>query len=79
MIALAPGGQQYLDRVKRMRIRLAGELAEVINEYGPKVFEDFNEVSVMHILPYVLLARLVDSSSRAVSGEPSLDEPGRVE
>lgn len=28
-----------------MRRRLSNELAEVINEFGPKVFEDFDEVN----------------------------------
>ena len=29
-----------------MRIKLANELADTINEFGPKVFEDFNEVCI---------------------------------
>ncbi|KAJ3539417.1 hypothetical protein NM688_g6363 [Phlebia brevispora] len=45
VIALVPGQQRTLNRVKDMREELANELADVINEFGPKVFEDFNEVS----------------------------------
>ena len=45
VIALAPGQQKYLDRIKDMRIGLANELSEIINEYGPKLYDDFNEVS----------------------------------
>ena len=44
VIALAPGHQRHLDDLKQMRVRLSNELTEVINEYGPKVYEDFNEV-----------------------------------
>ena len=47
MIALVPGQQRTLDRVKDMREKLANELADVINEYGPEVFEDFNEVNII--------------------------------
>ncbi|GJE95109.1 glycerol-3-phosphate O-acyltransferase [Phanerochaete sordida] len=47
VLALAPGQQKYLDNIKAMRIRLSNELSEVINEYGPKVFEDFNETRIL--------------------------------
>ena len=47
VIALVPGQQRTLDRVKDMREKLANELADVINEYGPEVFEDFNEVNII--------------------------------
>ena len=33
-----------------MRSRLANELAETINEFGPKLYEDFNEVSAQRNL-----------------------------
>lgn len=44
VVALFPGQSRSLDKVRAMRVRLSNELAETINEFGPKVFEDFNEV-----------------------------------
>ena len=32
-----------------MRIGLANELSELINEYGPRIYDDFNEVSIANI------------------------------
>jgi hypothetical protein len=63
VIALAPGGQKYLDRVKSMRIRLANELEAVINEYGPKAFEDFNEVRLLYFITngYLTIVYRVES------------------
>ncbi|THH01423.1 hypothetical protein EW026_g1269 [Hermanssonia centrifuga] len=46
VISLFPGQQRYLDQLKDMRVRLAKELDEVISEYGPKAYDDFEEVGV---------------------------------
>ncbi len=45
--ALIPGQQRTLDKVKDVREKLTNELTDVINEYGPEVFEDFNEVNLV--------------------------------
>ena len=45
VLALFPGQSRTLEKVRDMRSRLANELAETINEFGPKLYEDFNEVS----------------------------------
>jgi len=34
-----------LDEIKAMRIKVSNELAEVISEFGPKLYDDFNEVT----------------------------------
>lgn len=47
VIALIPGQQRTLDKVKDVREKLTNELTDVINEYGPEVFEDFNEVNLV--------------------------------
>ena len=39
-----PGQQQYLERLKLMRQTLSNELMDIINEYGPKLFDDFDKV-----------------------------------
>lgn len=43
-MALIPGQQHSLDRLKAMRIDVANELAEVICEFGPQVYEDMDGV-----------------------------------
>ncbi|OSD01601.1 glycerol-3-phosphate O-acyltransferase [Trametes coccinea BRFM310] len=47
VIALIPGQQRSLDKLKRMREDVANELAEVINEFGPKLFEDFDQMRIL--------------------------------
>jgi glycerol-3-phosphate O-acyltransferase/dihydroxyacetone phosphate acyltransferase len=43
IVALIPGQQRSLDKLKAMRLRLANEVAAVINEFGPKLYDDFDE------------------------------------
>jgi len=43
IVALAPGQQRSLDKLKAMRIHLANEVAKLINDFGPKVYENFDE------------------------------------
>ncbi|KAI0709102.1 glycerol-3-phosphate O-acyltransferase [Earliella scabrosa] len=47
IVALIPGQQRSLDRLKRMREAVSNELAETINEFGPKMFDDFNEWRIL--------------------------------
>jgi hypothetical protein len=44
IVALIPGQQRSLDKLKTTRLRLANEVAAVINEFGPKLYDDFDEV-----------------------------------
>lgn len=44
VVALVPGQQRSLDKLKAMRTELANEVAAVINEFGPKLYEEFDEV-----------------------------------
>jgi len=48
IIALIPGQQRSLDKLKTTRLRLANEVAAVINEFGPKLYDDFDEVFFSH-------------------------------
>ncbi|KZS89886.1 glycerol-3-phosphate O-acyltransferase [Sistotremastrum niveocremeum HHB9708] len=43
IVSVIPGQQKHLDRLKAMRKNLSNELAEVINEFGPQLYEDFDE------------------------------------
>jgi len=39
-----PGQQQHLETLKLMRETLSNEQMDVINEYGPKLYHDFDQV-----------------------------------
>ncbi|KAA1475269.1 hypothetical protein DENSPDRAFT_418220 [Dentipellis sp. KUC8613] len=43
VITLVPGQQRVLNKLKRMREDLTNELTEVINEFGPKMYDDFDK------------------------------------
>jgi uncharacterized protein YdcH (DUF465 family) len=45
VVALVPGQQRLLDQLKAKRLHLSNEVAELINEYGPKMYQNFDEVS----------------------------------
>jgi glycerol-3-phosphate O-acyltransferase/dihydroxyacetone phosphate acyltransferase len=47
VVALVPGQQRSLDRLKAMRVQLSNEVAELINEFGPKLYEDFDEWRIL--------------------------------
>lgn len=52
IVALIPGQQQSLDKLKKQREHLSNEVAALINDFGPKLYDDFNEVS--HLDTYVV-------------------------
>lgn len=58
VVALFPGQQRSLDRIREMRTKLSNELVELINEFGPQLYEDFNEVSLMLAVVMLLSADL---------------------
>ncbi|KAI0062297.1 glycerol-3-phosphate O-acyltransferase [Artomyces pyxidatus] len=43
VVALIPGQQEYLIRLKEMRQELSNELVAIINEFGPQLYEDFEK------------------------------------
>ncbi|KAK2466946.1 hypothetical protein APHAL10511_001204 [Amanita phalloides] len=47
VIALIPGQQRSLDKLKAMRKKLAEEVAELINDFGPRLYADFNESRIL--------------------------------
>ncbi|KAF8636629.1 hypothetical protein AX17_003438 [Amanita inopinata Kibby_2008] len=47
VIALIPGQQRSLDRLKAMRKQLANEVASLINDFGPRLYVDFNESRIL--------------------------------
>ncbi|KAH9951331.1 glycerol-3-phosphate O-acyltransferase [Amylocystis lapponica] len=47
VVALAPGQQRVLNKLKAMREEVSNELAEVIREYGPQLYDDFDERRIL--------------------------------
>ncbi|KAF9532948.1 glycerol-3-phosphate O-acyltransferase [Crepidotus variabilis] len=47
IVALLPGQQKSLDKLKAMRINLANEVASLINDFGPKVYQNFDESRIL--------------------------------
>jgi len=47
IVALIPGQQRSLDKLKDMRLRLSNEVAVLINEFGPKIYDDFDEFRIL--------------------------------
>ncbi|KAG8908510.1 hypothetical protein FRB99_005870 [Tulasnella sp. 403] len=62
IIALFPGQQRQLDQIREMRQRLSNELSGVINEFGPKLYDDFDEWRIL----------VPSSSAPPSSGAPGL-------
>jgi len=47
VVALAPGQARSLLKLKSMREELSNELAVIINEFGPKLYEDFDQWRIL--------------------------------
>ncbi|KAF8350734.1 hypothetical protein F5887DRAFT_876538 [Amanita rubescens] len=47
VIALIPGQQRSLDKLKATRQKLAEEVAELINDFGPRLYADFSESRIL--------------------------------
>ncbi|KAG9125681.1 hypothetical protein FRC07_006651 [Ceratobasidium sp. 392] len=46
-VQLIPGQTKQLERLKRQRAAIANELAECINEFGPQLWDDFDEWRIL--------------------------------
>jgi len=47
ILSLIPGQQHHLNKLKSTRVRLANELVDIINDFGPQLYDDFDEQRVM--------------------------------
>ncbi|KAJ7604047.1 hypothetical protein DFH06DRAFT_1003045 [Mycena polygramma] len=45
--ALIPGHQRSLDKLKAMRVQLSNEVSDLINDFGPTLYQDFNEWRIL--------------------------------
>ena len=65
IVSLAPGQARTLGQLKVMREELASELATSINEFGPKMYEDFDQVGFQGGAP-----RCLEFDGRALVEDP---------
>ncbi|KAI6030179.1 hypothetical protein EDC04DRAFT_2869019 [Pisolithus marmoratus] len=47
VLALGPGPQRDLHKLKEMRMRLSNEVVDVINEFGPKLYDGFDQFRIL--------------------------------
>lgn len=47
IVALIPGQQRSLDNLKATRLDLANQVCSVINDFGPKIYEDFDQARIL--------------------------------
>ncbi|GLB34985.1 putative glycerol-3-phosphate O-acyltransferase [Lyophyllum shimeji] len=47
IVALVPGQQKSLENLKKTRVELSNEVADLINDFGPKLYDDFNEWRIL--------------------------------
>ncbi|KAF9480135.1 glycerol-3-phosphate O-acyltransferase [Pholiota conissans] len=78
IIALFPGQQRSLDKLKTERINLANEVASLINDFGPTIYSDFDEVGWRYLILFrfthpfsVEKTRILPSASAPPSNGPS--------
>jgi glycerol-3-phosphate O-acyltransferase/dihydroxyacetone phosphate acyltransferase len=47
VVALIPGQQRSLNKLKAMREHLANEVVQLINDFGPRIYADFDESRIL--------------------------------
>ncbi|TFK76477.1 glycerol-3-phosphate O-acyltransferase [Pluteus cervinus] len=47
VVALVPGQQRSLDKLKDQRLHLSNEVAALINDYGPQLYDDFDKWRIL--------------------------------
>ncbi|KAK1926771.1 hypothetical protein DB88DRAFT_180717 [Papiliotrema laurentii] len=46
-LSVWPGNQREVNRLREMRERISNELSEVIDEFGPQLYENFNQARIL--------------------------------
>jgi glycerol-3-phosphate O-acyltransferase/dihydroxyacetone phosphate acyltransferase len=44
-LSIWPGNQREVNKLREMREGLANDISEIIDEFGPKLYENFHQVS----------------------------------
>jgi hypothetical protein len=55
VISLIPGQEKQLEKLKAMRVELQKEVRDTIDEFGPKIFDDYDDVSPRSLLKALLV------------------------
>lgn len=50
ILALIPGRQKELNKLKDMRAKLSNELMDVINSFGPNLYPDFDQAKLVFMI-----------------------------
>lgn len=50
VISLIPGQEKQLEKLKAMRVELQKEVRDTIDEFGPKLFDDYDDVRSLSIV-----------------------------
>ncbi len=45
VVSLIPGNQRELNKLRQMREGLSNDISEIIDEFGPQLYENFEKVS----------------------------------
>ena len=51
VVSLMPGQQRALVKLKNMREELSNEVTDIINDFGPKLYSDFDKVGFPYFVP----------------------------
>jgi glycerol-3-phosphate O-acyltransferase/dihydroxyacetone phosphate acyltransferase len=78
IVALVPGQQRSLDKLKAMRIQLSNEVADLINEFGPKLYENFDEWRILVPSASVPPSSGASGVWRRKSGTGAVDAQGNL-
>jgi glycerol-3-phosphate O-acyltransferase/dihydroxyacetone phosphate acyltransferase len=47
VVVLVPGQQKILQELKKKRELLSNEVADLINTFGPRMYQDFDQVDLL--------------------------------
>ncbi|KAH9048128.1 glycerol-3-phosphate O-acyltransferase [Lactarius hengduanensis] len=73
IMSLMPGQHQYLERLKATRQTLSNELMDIINEFGPKLFDDFDKNHVVLPSSSVPMSSGMSGLWQRKSGAPGVE------
>lgn len=51
-VSLIPGNQKYVEKLRALRASLASDLSDLVEEFGPQLFDDFDTHRVVPVSQY---------------------------
>ncbi|TRM57587.1 glycerol-3-phosphate O-acyltransferase [Schizophyllum amplum] len=76
VVSLLPGQQRSLERLKNMREELADEVTDIINDFGPKLYSDFDKRRILAPSSSAPPPENRPGLWRRKSGKGAVDAPG---